>query len=192
MNSTRTSRQGFTLTELVVVVAVVAFLSSAMLIPAFMAARENARRGQCVNNLREIGKNCLMYGGDNGDLVPWGTGSVFSNLALASKYVSANYRGSVVFLVCPGSKKHPAASFRDPTATDAANVSYSQAAGGAPGTIAQADPNDWEFWDQGIVGLSWGPTSNHKSDGGNVLFNDGHIAWQTKTPTNMPLGCLNP
>ena len=190
MNSSRTSRQGFTLTELVVVV--VALFSVAIFIPAYMAARQNARRSQCLNNLREIGKNCLMYRGDNGDLAPWGFGSVFSNLALASKYVSTNYNGSVEFLVCPASKKHPAASFSDPTATDAANVSYSQSASAATGTVVQADPNAWEFWDQGVVGLSWASTSNHKGDGGNVLFSDIHVAWQTKPPTNMTLGCLNP
>ena len=47
-------RRGFTLIELLTVVAIVALLV-ALLLPAVQAAREAARRGQCANNLRQIG-----------------------------------------------------------------------------------------------------------------------------------------
>ena len=47
-------RRGFTILELLVVVAIVGMLV-ALLLPALMAARETARCMQCKNNLREIG-----------------------------------------------------------------------------------------------------------------------------------------
>lgn len=62
-------QSGFTLIELLVVIAIIAILA-AMLLPALAKAKERAKSGQCISNMKQLQLCYQMYGDDNNDRVP--------------------------------------------------------------------------------------------------------------------------
>ena len=58
------SRSGFTLVEIMIVVAIIGLLAS-IAIPNFVRARENAQVNACINNLRQIDGAIQQYALEN-------------------------------------------------------------------------------------------------------------------------------
>lgn len=64
-----TGKAGFTLVELLVVIAIIAILV-ALLLPAVQSARETARRAQCGNQIRNIAQACHTHESVHGGFPP--------------------------------------------------------------------------------------------------------------------------
>jgi prepilin-type N-terminal cleavage/methylation domain-containing protein/prepilin-type processing-associated H-X9-DG protein len=110
-------RRGFTLIEILVVIAIIALLA-AILFPVFARARENARRASCQSNLKQIGLAFHQYVQDYDDRYPTNLGANdSSNTTTNLPYGWADeldpYLKNTQVLQCP-SEKYPANS--NPTA----------------------------------------------------------------------------
>src|SRR5439155_11108828 len=86
-------RRGFTLVELLVVVAVLALLAG-LLFPVLSQARHAARRSACVSNLRQLGAAFAMYAGDYDETLPE-AGGAFGSTAAWIDYDSPGERGGI-------------------------------------------------------------------------------------------------
>jgi prepilin-type N-terminal cleavage/methylation domain-containing protein len=73
------SPPGFTLVELLVVIALIAILA-ALLLPALSAAKARARMADCLNNQRQLGLAWTLYASDNADRLALNLGSVTNGI----------------------------------------------------------------------------------------------------------------
>ena len=77
INPTTKKPAAFTLVELLVIISVVALLSS-LLLPALAGTKSNSKMFHCENNLRQMAKAFILYAADNNDrIVPYQTGGGF-------------------------------------------------------------------------------------------------------------------
>jgi len=78
---------GFTLLELLTVMAIIAVLAG-ILLPALSQARERARAIGCLNNTRQLLVAWQLYAGDNGERLPYNLGMAGSSFRTDLNWVN--------------------------------------------------------------------------------------------------------
>jgi prepilin-type N-terminal cleavage/methylation domain-containing protein/prepilin-type processing-associated H-X9-DG protein len=183
----RYRRNGLTLIERLVVVAIIAILA-ALLFPVFVQAREKARQTMCASNLKQVGLAWQMYTEDYDERTPvWFAGT------LTVRDLLQPYAKSQLVFKCPSDPEKESYSFWRNVYLDrwsghlgcaALPVTLSQVNYAATTPVWAEDPDNTGQHTWGMnpsnplqttwLNLRYGDT---RHSGGNYVLVDGHVEW---------------
>jgi len=189
----KTRTGGFTVVELVAVLAIIIILST-FIIPALLKGREMGRSARCVANLKQLTQAVRMYvdEDDEGRFPGYsGDWKVFKNLMplllpyLGSTTPSSYEKGELDVFSCPSNKNEEVLSNRVDTYGNRIDYEYN---GQLNNQVAQSKVANAEW---ATVLYDWPidpspPTENIHRGGCNVGFYDGHVQWYSRQQMLSP------
>lgn len=168
--------RGFSLIELLVVMAVISILAS-MLIPLIVHSRELARKAKCSNNLRQLGTGMIQYIDQfgKGRFYSWpGTKDASFN---GAQWITSLYWTSMIsdpeIFICPSTvddNQNGGVLGRKFTRLGPLDVSYAGRNGMMGVVTARMQTNTLMMSDD------YNDPDNHE-DGAYLLYFDGHVEW---------------
>ncbi len=187
-------RYGFTLVELLVVMAIVGVLAS-LLMPAVLRSRESGRRAECANKLRQMGIALHLYIDEHKGFLPQYPPTIFEALAPYLEIEDTPYWRDD-FFKCPTAPKNEWSSMtinvNFAAMTNFESLRYA----------ALVEPSqtvymfDYDPGPYGVIYANWyhvlDPNKGYTADkgddvvgdwhsrGANVLWTDGHVSWHLK------------
>ncbi|HPO14128.1 MAG TPA: type II secretion system protein [Candidatus Hydrogenedentes bacterium] len=181
-------RSGFTLLELLIVIAVIGILA-AILLPALARAREASRRCSCMSNLSQLGMALQMYAEENNRMLPWSGGN---NNAECLMTLYSNYTSTPKIFICPSDAQQHMDDFDEDSGLKinteierpaSLRASYEYLGAFTPEPIVLPHPSMGSsripiFWDRVTVSNAI-EFYNHVPGGSNVLFTDGSVEFVT-------------
>lgn len=209
IRSSRRGIRGFSLLELLVVLAVAMILTS-LLLPALNSVRENVNRVVCASNLRQISIGLVLFAEDNRDRLPdsvmlskdndkwWKPqelmashqGTEVSSWDGLGVLYEFGYCGNFECFYCPShTGKHPLERYKDQWESPGPEPIYTN--------YHYSGPYDWETKRQRFLtrpsrmifvtdGLRTLDDLNHPR-GINIGFGDGSVRWRQDVAILYPL-----
>lgn len=189
------SSQGFTLVELLVVLAIIAVLISALM-PALTVVRRRAQDLNCASQQRQIGLAIAMYLNANRNMLPFNdrysssiytaAGSHYDNYSWPAHYTGLGllyeqrYLGSAKVLWCP-----------TPIRNINEAMSYHFSATNKFGTFTNPDPASTECYTtyRYRLGISSDLKNNTVANGGSYRYQATQRASRVKYPDNALVFC---
>ena len=175
------NEKGFTLIELLVVIAIISVLVS-LLLPAVQRARESARQGICLNNLKQIKLAFSMYAQEYGGCYPRESG-------YESKLLDGNYIDDGEIFLCPTQAFNPpnpwTVSYGLPLEDWKWGADFKVSDFSVPTEtiLLGENNNNWGACDHLLeTNVDW---TRHGA-GSNYIFHDGHAELLTRDATLGP------
>jgi prepilin-type processing-associated H-X9-DG protein len=191
----RSRRHGFSVVQLLVLIAVIALLI-ALLVPAAERLREQANLAQCKDNLRRIGAELILYARANGGALPVSPTVENPHVELLSGLAAGKFIGDPHIFYCPSERRpelsHSDANFKAgiigyyyysaaDASTDTALSKFLRDGVDWPRELQTGmDPRTWVMSDIWVSGVPTAHPGYRK--GVNYLMLDGSVGFVDESP----------